>query len=504
MADTRICPHCQTQLPTDAPQGLCPACGLGGAGSQSNTNAPVSSLRASQPGSSANTANRAGSTEDGPGTSLGKGRFKLVKHLSRGGMGEVWLAEDAVLGSRVALKRLPPELRGDIAGMETLRQETARSQKLAHPSIVRVNDLHDHATGAFISMEFVEGQSGVVWRLGQPQSIATWEALAPLVTQLLDALEYAHGEGVIHRDIKPSNILVDGRGRAKLLDFGIAATLSQTMNHASLQHVRSGTPKYMSPQQLEGRLPKPTDDIYALGATLYEFLTGKPPFHSGDIAYQLAHVPATPLAERMAELGVTNPVPPNIAETIIACLAKNPDDRPQTASELAHRLGLNAPIGMVSTAVAKPPGARLQLALGMVLDRLAKWGKYVHESLFNGQRLRRRWPAGAAGAGLAAALGLALLLAGGRGVFERGSYDLLSRWHVPPKPTEAVVVALNDEAGRVLKQPANRPWDRQLHAELIQRLNAAVRPFGLNYSKFIDGLAKAGITVAPSPGSMPV
>ncbi|MBM4223288.1 MAG: CHASE2 domain-containing protein [Gammaproteobacteria bacterium] len=404
------------------------------------------------------------------GTKLANGRFTLVKNLGRGSMGEVWLAEDAVLQQRVALKRLPPELSGDIVGMETLRQEASKSQRLAHPSIVRVNDLHYDNTGAFISMEFVDGQSGVVWRLAQQQSVATWAALTPLVTQLLDALEYAHGEGVIHREIKPSNILVDARGRAKLLDFGIAATLSHTMNHASLQHVRAGTPNYMSPQQLEGRLPKPTDDIYALGATLYEFLTGKPPFHSGDIPSQLAHVAPTPLADRMKELGVTNPVPPNVAEAILACLAKNPEERPQTATDLSRRLGLSAPTAVVSAAI-KSPGARVKAALGVVLDHLFEWCKSVHESVFSVRRLSRRWPAGAAGAGLTVAFGLALLLTGNGDAFERVSYDVLSRWHVPPKPTEAVVVTLNDEAGKILKQPANRPWDRQLHAQLINRLN---------------------------------
>ena len=416
MGITSICLRCQVPLPPGAPAGLCPGCLLGGAlkasakpdtmgtdvtlvpggghpPAASATNepgtAPVAPLfagtREVDLGFSPTLVSPQTSAQVGPGTTLGKGRFKLVKHLSRGGMGEVWLAEDAVLRSRIALKRLPPEMRGDIVGMETLRQETSRSQKLAHPSIVRVNDLHDDDTGAFISMEFVDGQSGVVWRLAQPQSVATWAALTPLVTQVLDALEYAHGEGVIHRDIKPSNILVDARGRAKLLDFGIAATLSLTMNHASLQHVRAGTPNYMSPQQLEGRLPKPTDDLYSLGATLYDFLTGKPPFHSGDILYQLAHVAATPLAERMAELGVANPVPPHVADAILACLAKNPDERPQTAGDLARRLGLTAPTAVI-TAAPKTPGARVQVALGVALDHLRDWAKSVHESVFSVRR----------------------------------------------------------------------------------------------------------------------
>lgn len=411
-------------------------------------------------------------TEVKPGITLANGRFRLVKHLSRGGMGEVWLAMDEVLRQQVALKRLPLELRGDIVAMETLRQETARSQRLAHPSIVRVNDLHEDETGAFISMEFVDGQSAVVWRLAQPQAVVAWPVLAPLVAQTLGALEYAHGEGVIHRDIKPANLLIDTRGRAKLVDFGIAATLSQTMNHVSLQHVRAGTPSYMSPQQLEGRLPKPTDDIYSLGATLYELLTGKPPFYSGDVRYQLQHVAPTPLAERLEEFGITNPVPAHVADTLLACLAKDPKARPQSAADVASRLGLSTPTVPVAAAPQKPLGARLQAALGSALDWLWEWGKSVHDAAFSFRRLQRRWPAGAVGAALAVSVGLLYLLTGLGGGLTRSSYDQLSRWHRPTPPTDAVIISLDEASHKVLQQPANQPWNRELHAQLIDRLNA--------------------------------
>ena len=290
-----------------------------------------------------------------PEQTFAQGRFVLVKRLGRGGMGEVWLARDERLKEPVALKFLPPEIRGDAAALDDLRRETARSHKLSHPNIVRIHDLHEDADGtAFIVMEYIDGQTLAALRLEQPARVLAWDYLRPLVAQLCAALEYAHGEKVIHRDLKPANIMVDSRGRLKLADFGIAAVASDSLSRISVRHSTSGTLPYMSPQQVTGKRPQATDDLYALGATLYELLTGKPPFHSGDITHQVLHEPPEPMDERLAAAGMQNDVPPDAAALIMACLAKEPGQRPQSARMVAEWIGVEM--------VAKPSQESLAAA----------------------------------------------------------------------------------------------------------------------------------------------
>jgi serine/threonine protein kinase len=272
---------------------------------------------------------------------VGAGRFTLVRALGRGGMGEVWLAQDERLGESVALKFLPPEVRADPVALDDLRRETARSHRLSHPNIVRIHDLHEEPGGmAFIAMEYVDGSTLAGLRLQQPERVLSWEFLRPLVQQLCAALDYAHGEKVIHRDLKPANVMVDGKKRLKLADFGIAATVSDSVSRVSGRHATSGTLPYMSPQQLAGKRPSVADDIYALGATLYELLTSKPPFYTGDLTHQVLHEPPEPLDERLVRLELANPVPPDVAALIMACLAKDPAQRPQSARAVAEWVGL--------------------------------------------------------------------------------------------------------------------------------------------------------------------
>lgn len=205
------------------------------------------------------------------GQRVGGGRFLLSRLLGRGGMGEVWLAQDVRLNEPVALKFLPPEIRGDARALDELRRETARSHRLTHPNIVRLHDFHEFAgEPAFIAMEYIDGPTLAVLALQQGNRVLSWEFLQPLAGQLCAALEYAHGEQIVHRDLKPANLMVDGKGRLKLADFGIAATVSDSVSRMSQRQATSGTLLYMSPQQLAGKRAQPADDIYALGATPYE------------------------------------------------------------------------------------------------------------------------------------------------------------------------------------------------------------------------------------------
>jgi serine/threonine protein kinase len=274
------------------------------------------------------------------GQKVGDGRFTLVKQLGRGGMGVVWLAQDTRLDEPVALKFLPPEIAADSVALNDLRRETARSHHLTHPNIIRLHDFQQSDHVAFISMEYVEGSTLSEWRLQQAQQVVTWEQMAPLAQQLCAALEYAHGEGVVHRDLKPANIMVDSRGRVKLADFGIATVVSDSMSRVSAARSTSGTLPYMSPQQLTGKRPSVTDDIYSLGVTLYELLTSKPPFYTGDLTYQVLREPPEPMAERLAALEIQNEIPGDVSALVMACLAKEPAQRPQSARAVAEWIGL--------------------------------------------------------------------------------------------------------------------------------------------------------------------
>jgi hypothetical protein len=300
-----------------------------------------------------------------PGQPVGGGRYVLNRPLGQGGMGVVWLAHDTRLDEDVALKFIPAEIRGDVTALDDLRRETLKSRRLTHPNIIRIHDL-DESPGErpFISMEYVDGPSLAALKAEQEQRLFTWDFLQPLVQQLCEALDYAHGEKVIHRDLKPANMMLDSRGRLKLADFGIAAAVCDSVSRVSQRGDSSGTPAYMSPQQMDGRPPKVTDDIYALGATLYELLASKPPFCQGDIGHQVRNLPADPLDQRLADLELANDYPDDVAALIMACLAKDPEKRPPSARAVAEWIGMTvgsggrtgSTLGTLIGAVAGPEG----------------------------------------------------------------------------------------------------------------------------------------------------
>ncbi len=268
------------------------------------------------------------------GELVGNRRFRLEERLGEGGFGEVWRATDTLVSGDVALKFVRADKAGEGAGA-ALWKEANQSRKLTHPGIARIYDVCEFADEAgFIVMEFVDGEPLSVKRAKQPHGNFAWEEIEALVVQLCDALEYAHGKGVVHRDIKPANMMVTGAGVLKLTDFGLAAP------HDS-EGARGGSPPYMSPQQLRGMRPTMPDDVYSVGAVIYELLCGKPPFYRGDIDHQIRHQMPEPLAERMADLEMKEQPPPAVAAIVMACLAKEPDRRP--AGVAAIREWLNLP-----------------------------------------------------------------------------------------------------------------------------------------------------------------
>ncbi|HEY4284843.1 MAG TPA: protein kinase [Chthoniobacterales bacterium] len=267
-------------------------------------------------------------------------RYTVKKVLGRGGMGVVWLAFDEKLERDVALKFLPELLVLDAASLDDLKRETKRNLELTHQHIVRVYDFAQDDRSAAISMEYVDGSTLSSARVERPNKVFEAEDLGAIIQQACAALEYAHmAAGIVHRDLKPANLMMNSRGQVKITDFGIARSLSDSISMLTMKKT-SGTLVYMSPQQLDGERASPLDDVYSIGATIYELLTSKPPFYSGGVDKQIHEKTAPSMSERRKELGIAGgkPIPPHWEQTIAASLAKNPADRPQTTRAIAERL----------------------------------------------------------------------------------------------------------------------------------------------------------------------
>ncbi len=283
------------------------------------------------------------------GQKVFQNRFTLRKEIGRGAMGVVWLARDEVLGEDFALKFLPELVVSDMVALRELLNETRRCMALTHHHIVKVYDLlsEQEADLAAIKMEYVDGATLSARRIEQPGEVFSAPALLPFLGNLCEALDYAHHKaGIVHRDLKPSNLLVNSRNELKLADFGVARNLADAMTRLTRGPASaSGTLPYMSLQQLMGKRPTPLDDIYGLGATIFELLTSTPPYYSGDISLQIQHVTVCSVAERRAEFGIqVEPVPARWEEVIAACLSKEPTKRPQSALEVFRQLINAAPV----------------------------------------------------------------------------------------------------------------------------------------------------------------
>ena len=324
----------------------------------------------------------AGGSSDGgeypPGQVIA-GRFRIVGRLGSGGMGDVYRADDHELGTSVALKFLPFELAGDPVRLARLRNEVRTARQVAHPNVCRVYDIGDADGRPFLSMEFIDGEdlASLLRRIGRLPKDKAIE----LAREICAGVGAAHELGVVHRDLKPANVMIDGRGRARVADFGLASAIDEL---AGGRDAMAGTPAYMAPEQLRGAGATKQTDIYALGLVLYELFTGKRAHEVTTIAglrerYSSSTPPTSPsdLVEGMD---------PAVERVIMRCLDLDPEDRPVSALAVMAALPGGDPLAAMLKAGEMPspelvaasgrPGT-LTLKRGLQLGAVALLGMAV-------------------------------------------------------------------------------------------------------------------------------
>ena len=283
-----------------------------------------------------------------PGTVLG-GRYRIVGRLGRGGMGEVYRADDLKLAQPVALKFLPPELDRDPSRLMQLHNEVRMARQVSHPNVCRVYDIDEVDGHTFLSMEYVDGEelASLLRRIGR----FSIERSLELAREICAGLGAAHERGVVHRDLKPANVMIDGTGRVRITDFGLAGVAGESL--------RAGTPAYMAPEQLAGAEVTARSDIYALGLVLYELFTGQRAIEARNVAELL----------RKREAGIVPPsqlvreLDPAIDRAIFRCLEHDPRDRPASALAVSAALPGGDPLA-AALAAGETPSPEMVAAAG--------------------------------------------------------------------------------------------------------------------------------------------
>jgi serine/threonine protein kinase len=273
------------------------------------------------------------------------GRYQLSSRIAIGGMGEVWAATDLVIGRTVAIKILKDEYLGDPGFLERFRAEARHAALVNHEGIANVFDYGEEDGSAYLVMELVPGEA--LSTVLERERVLPTDKVLDIVAQTASALQAAHNAGLVHRDIKPGNLLITPEGRVKITDFGIARIADQVPLTATGQVM--GTVQYLSPEQASGHPASPTTDIYSLGIVAYEALAGRRPFTGeSQVAIAMAQINEAP-----PELPVTIAEP--VRNLVYACIAKRPEDRPNSAAHLA-RAAQALRRGDVQGALAAVPG----------------------------------------------------------------------------------------------------------------------------------------------------
>jgi len=315
------------------------------------------------------------------------GRYRIVSLLGRGGMGEVYRADDLTLEQPVALKFLPEAVTGHEGALTRFKNEVRVARQVSHPNVCRVYDVGEIDGHVFLSMEYVDGEDlgSLLRRIGRLPSDKALE----ISRKLCAGLAAAHEKGVLHRDLKPSNVMLDSRGHVLLTDFGLAG-LADELSGAE---VRNGTPQYMAPEQLAGKEVTARSDIYSLGLVLFEIFSGKRPFEANTMAELMRAQTDTPPPSLTT---LVRDVDPAVERVITRCLDPEPSRRPPSALAVAAALPGGDPLAaalaagetpspaMVAAAgegVGLAPRIAIPLLVAVVLGVIAFYALGVHDSV---------------------------------------------------------------------------------------------------------------------------
>jgi serine/threonine-protein kinase len=337
------CPTCRTEIPAEV--SLCPSCGYSFDDATQKLESPKTPANKSSDKRSFTSFDSIDDARFVPGAILAE-RYRVVGLLGKGGMGEVYRADDLKLGQPVALKFLPDHLLSDGAALARFHREVRVARQVSHKNVCRVYDIGDVNGHHYLSMEFIKGEelSSLMRRIGR---LPPDKALQ-LARQLCAGLAAAHDVGILHRDLKPANVMIDEHGNARILDFGLAGLVDEFSEEES----RAGTPAYMSPEQIEGQEQTIQSDIYALGLLLYELFTGKRAFDAPSLneLIKLRRSDTSPTSPT----SIVKDLDPVIEKLIDRCLQRDRSLRPASALQVAAALPGGDPIAAALAAGETP------------------------------------------------------------------------------------------------------------------------------------------------------
>jgi hypothetical protein len=342
---SRFCPSCGSPIDVDA-TGMRPL------DTRAPTRAPGPFTSPARTGVS-NPATPPGGQDVYVAGTLLADRYRIVGLLGRGGMGEVYRADDLKLGQPVALKFLPRDLAGDGLRLARLMDEVRAARQVAHPNVCRVYDAGEADGRQFLTMEYIDGEdlATSIRRIGRFPVDKGLE----ITRQLCAGLAAVHDRGLLHRDLKPANVMLDGRGKVRLTDFGLA---SETASEGGAGET-AGTPAYMAPELLSGKPATVQSDVYALGLVMYEVFSGRRAFDAATIAGLRQQQES---GERPTLSSATGTIDPAIEEVVLRCLDRNPAARPASSISVAALLPGGDPLAAALAAGETPSPAMVAAA----------------------------------------------------------------------------------------------------------------------------------------------